>query len=99
MAQRLLRDVVALYDHKNLDALPEFVRADGTRINTTVEVMARAVFKALFERLADHHRSATDDKGLGTVTGLRVKLEESDVASASYWESNPGGLFRSSTRA
>ena len=79
--------MLSLYDHRNLDTFPEFVRADSTRINTTVEVMARAVFKGLFERLADYHRShtTTDDKGLGGVTGLRVKLEESDVARCVTW--------------
>ena len=51
VAQRLLREVMELYDHKNLDALPEFVRADGARMNTTVEVMARAVYKQLHARL------------------------------------------------
>ena len=31
VAQQMLREVMELYDHKNLDALPEFVRADGAR--------------------------------------------------------------------
>ena len=31
--------------------------------------------------------------GLGAVTGLHIKLEETDVASASYFESHPAGLF------
>ena len=97
VAQQLLRECCALYDHKNLDTLPEFARADGSRMNTTVEVMARAVYGQFHSRLSQHHQqhSATDGKGLGAVTGLRVTLEESDVASASYWESNPAGLFAS----
>ena len=95
VAQRLLREVMELYDHKNLDTLPEFARPDGSRCNTTVEVMARAVYQRLHERLQAHHQSvvATDGKGLGAVTAMHIKLEESDVASASYWETDAQGLF------
>ena len=95
VAQQMLREVMELYDHKNLDALPEFVRADGARMNTTVEVMARAVYKQLHARLLAHHQSvlATDGKGLGAVTAMHIKLEESDVASASFWETEAAGLF------
>ncbi|EOD25832.1 hypothetical protein EMIHUDRAFT_205999 [Emiliania huxleyi CCMP1516] len=79
VAQKLLREVMELYDHKNLDALQEFARPDGSRRNTTVEA---------------HHHSvlATDGKGLGAA--MHIKLEESDVALASYWEeARPEGLF------
>ena len=98
VAQRLLREVMELYDHKNLDTLPEFVRPDGTRCNTTVEVMARAVYTQLHARLRELHTAsaAGAGKGLGAVTGLHIKLEESDVASASYWESDATGLFTAS---
>ena len=90
VAQELLREVMQLYDHVNLDTLPAF-RGQ----NTTVEVMARAVYDELHARLVAHHcRSApTDGKGLGAITGMRITLEESDVASASYYKSSPGGLF------
>ena len=95
VAQQMLREVMELYDHKNLDALPEFVRDDGARMNTTVEVMARAVYKQLHARLLSHHQGvlATDGKGLGAVTAMHIKLEESDVASASFWETEAAGLF------
>jgi len=156
VAQRLLREVMELYDHKNLDALQEFARPDGSRRNTTVEVMAQAVYRQLHSRLQAlslslslsvslslslssrilpfaarthrslpacapaqaHHHSvlATDGKGLGAVTArtpptpaaacappqtfashlqaMHIKLEESDVALASYWEeARPEGLF------
>ena len=99
LAQKLLREVMELYDHKNLDSLPEFARADGTRRNTTVEVMAHAVYRQLHARLRDVHAksAATDGKGLGAVTAMHVKLEESDVASASYWETDAAGLFGASS--
>ena len=95
VAQSLLREVMEMYDHKNLDTLPEFKRADGTQQNTTVEVMARAIYGRLHAALLQHHHLHvnTDGKGLGAVTGLHIKLEESDVASASYWEVNHAGLF------
>ena len=95
VAQQMLREVMELYDHKNLDALPEFVRDDGARMNTTVEVMARAVYRQLHARLLSHHQGvlATDGKGLGAVTAMHIKLEESDVASASFWETEAAGLF------
>ena len=55
----------------------------------------RAVEERLHERLQAHHQSvvATDGKGLGAVTAMHIKLEESDVASASYWETDAQGLF------
>ena len=31
--------------------------------------------------------------GLGAVTAMHIKLEESDVASASFWETEAAGLF------
>ena len=95
LAQQLLKDAVAAYDHKNLDTLPEFARDDGTRMNTTVEIMARAIFRRMFQSLSTHHKehSEREGKGLGAITALRVMLEESDVASASYWESKAEGLF------
>jgi len=96
VAQRLLREVMELYDHKNLDTLPDFARPDGSRRNTTVEVMAQAVYQQLHARLQAHHQSvlATDGKGLGAVTAMHIKLEESDVAFASYWEeAKAEGLF------
>uniref|UniRef100_A0A6U5FYV4 6-pyruvoyltetrahydropterin synthase n=1 Tax=Calcidiscus leptoporus TaxID=127549 RepID=A0A6U5FYV4_9EUKA len=95
VAQQLLRECCALYDHKNLDTLAEFRRADSSLMNTTVEVMAKAIYQQLLLRLRSHHaeHSSADGKGLGAITGLRITLEESDVASASYWEANAKGLF------
>ena len=102
-AQKLLREVMMLYDHKNLDTLAEFQTgggADGTsKRNTTVEVMAKAVFDKLKEALRKHHEenAATDGKGLGTITGMHIKLQETDVASARYGETNPSGIFTASS--
>ena len=98
VAQKLLREVMELYDHKNLDTLPEFARPDGSRCNTTVEVMARAVHGQLHKRLREYHAQSAadgDGKGLGGITAMHIKLEESDVASASYWETDAAGLFPS----
>ena len=98
VAQKLLREVMELYDHKNLDRLPEFARPDGSRCNTTVEVMARAVHGQLHTRLREFHAQSVadgDGKGMGGITGMHIKLEESDVASASYWETDATGLFPS----
>lgn len=170
VAQRLLAEVCALYDHKNLDTLDEFAgdaaaptataalaaatssgtcdccsngvnggsfvsvgcgnsgRCCGSRCsgsscggggdgdgggsgggssrdtaaavrgrkrNTTVEVMAKAVHDQLMARLAAHHaaHATSDGKGLGLLTGLRVALEETDVAGAAYYETRPEGFF------
>ena len=90
VAQNILREVMELYDHKNLDTLAAFKGR-----NTTVEVMAKAVCDELYSRLAAHHcrHSMSDGKGLGAVTGIHIDLEESDVAKASYFRSDPSGLF------
>ena len=99
VAQKLLREVMMLYDHKNLDTLAEFQTGGGVdgscKRNTTVEVMSKAVFDKLMDALRKHHEehAATDGKGLGAITGLHVKLQETDVASASYGESHPTGIF------
>ena len=63
------------------------------------QVMAKAVYDELHSRLTAHHcrHASTDGKGLGAVTGMKITLEESDVASASYAQAHPGGLFSSVT--
>lgn len=83
VAQKLLREVCSEYDHKNLDELAEF---EGR--NTTVEVVAKAVYDKLLARLSAHHKEtlATSGKGFGSVTCLKITLDESDVASAAYWD-------------
>ena len=72
VAQQLLRAACAEYDHKNLDTLAEFKRPDGTLLNTTVEVVARAIHRRMFDGLKAHHRehAAPDGKGPGTTPPL-----------------------------
>ena len=53
-----------MYNHQNLDTVPEF--NTPARRNTTVEVMAHAVFNQLMARLTKFHAetSVTDGKGV-----------------------------------
>ena len=66
-------------------------------MNTTIEVMARAVHAKVLSSLRVYHKknANTAGKGLGAITSLHIKMDESDVASASYWEADAGGLFTS----
>ena len=82
VAQSLLRAACAEYDHKNLDTLDEFKRPDGTLLNTTVEVVARAIHRRMADGLAAHRRenATSDGKGLGKITSLHVKLEARAIA-------------------
>eukprot|EP00041_Stephanoeca_diplocostata_P018889 m.399790 g.399790 ORF g.399790 m.399790 type:complete len:154 (-) comp21155_c0_seq4:1520-1981(-) len=97
LAQRLLRQIMEVYDHKALDTLEEFLPANngGKRVNTTVEVMAQSVFRRMLEALKSHlaQNEKEEEKGFGRITTIRVDVKESDVACASYWESDPTGFF------
>jgi len=68
-ATELLREVLGALTYRNLDDEPDFAG-----VNTSTEVLARAVADRLAERTS----------ALGPVTGLLVTLHESHVASASY---------------
>ena len=104
VAQKLLREVLSVYDHKNLDEIAEFQLGGSPglaqRRNTTVEVMAKAVFDKLRLKLLQHIRmhSTSDGKGFAAITGLHVKLQETDVASASYGETNSLGILASKSK-
>jgi len=74
-AGALLREVLAAFDYRNLDELPEFAGR-----NTTTEMLAREVFERLAERLAEGALGA----GGAELAGLKVTLRESPVACASY---------------
>mmetsp|Transcript_8708 Transcript_8708/g.13408 ORF Transcript_8708/g.13408 Transcript_8708/m.13408 type:complete len:128 (+) Transcript_8708:54-437(+) len=82
LAQAELEKTLCVYDHKDLDELQDFAS-----MNTTVEVVARAIFQRYFRGLSAHSKS------LATVTRLEITVHESDVARASYFEENPSGLF------
>lgn len=70
-----LRRVLADLNYRNLDEVPEFA---GT--NTTTEFLARAVFNRIVGAI---HRGELG-AGAGAVERLRVTLQESHVASASF---------------
>jgi 6-pyruvoyl-tetrahydropterin synthase len=69
-----LRSAVAELDYRNLDDQPTFAG-----VNTTTEVLARH----LADRLAERVRAGVLGDA-SRVTGIRVTLHESHVASASY---------------
>lgn len=76
--RRELARVLAELDHKDLDTIIA---------QSTVEVVARHIFREYMKVLSEHAAS------LRTVTRLEIKVNESDVAAASYYEENRDGLF------
>lgn len=76
-----LKQVLADLNFRNLDEVPEF-----TGKNTTTEFIARTIF----DRLVAAIRRGDLGPGAGAVASLRVTLQESHVASASY-EGGVGG--------
>ncbi|RPH65583.1 MAG: 6-carboxytetrahydropterin synthase [Burkholderiales bacterium] len=71
-ATRLLREVLAAMNYRNLDDDPAFAGR-----NTTTEFLARIVF----DRVAARLRAGPAGRGLAS---MRVTLHESHVAWASY---------------
>ena len=74
-AAQALHAVVAELDYRNLDEEPAFAG-----VNTTTEVLARAVA----DRLADRIGAGALGDGARELDGLVVTLRESHVAWASY---------------
>lgn len=70
-----LKRVLADWNYRNLDDVPEFKGR-----NTTTEFIARVVF----DRLVAAIRRGDLGPGAGAVESMRVTLQESHVASASY---------------
>lgn len=70
-----LKKVLAELNFRNLDEVPEFKGK-----NTTTEFIARTVF----DRMVAAIRRGDLGPGAGAVESLRVTLQESHVASASY---------------
>lgn len=70
-----LRDVVGQLSYRNLDDDPDFAG-----INTTTEVLAKAVA----DRLADRVRAGALGEAARSLDGITVTLHESHVAWASY---------------
>lgn len=74
-ASEVLAEVVGEFNFTNLDEFEEFAGA-----NTTTEYMARVLFDRLVERIAVGDLGETGR----AIERLRVRLHESDVASAAY---------------
>ena len=79
-AGEILKSVLAAFNFKNLDGLPEF-----SSKNTTTEYMARVIFDRLRERIA------AGDLGphAAGIDSMKVTLSESHIA----WASFEGGLL------
>lgn len=74
-ATDVLKSLLARYNLKNLDELPEF-----TGINTTTEYLAGHIAQALIEAI---HQGQLGE-GARQISRLKVTLHESHVASAAY---------------
>ncbi|KAJ1451037.1 hypothetical protein M885DRAFT_621132 [Pelagophyceae sp. CCMP2097] len=86
----VLKRVLERYDHQDLDALTEFAR-----VNTTVEQVAFSVFEQMVASFLEREVASAADAGIGGhITKLEIKVAESDVASASYYESDDRGILQ-----
>ena len=75
LASNVLRDILAALNYKNLDDEKAF---DG--INTTTEYLAKVVYDRMAEQIAAGSLGA----GATDLHSLKVTLQESHVAKASY---------------
>jgi len=76
LAKRLLDEVLAAFDYKNLDELGDFRGR-----NTTTEFLAGEIFRRLKPRIA---AGALGPGTAGVLAGLRVTLRESPIAWAAF---------------
>ena len=74
-AHEALRAVLGALNYRNLDDEPSF-----TGVNTTTEFMARVIF----DRLADEVAAGAFGPGSERLVAMKVTLNESHVAWASY---------------
>jgi 6-pyruvoyltetrahydropterin/6-carboxytetrahydropterin synthase len=72
----LLKSVLAPLNHRNLDELE-----DLRGRNTTTEVLAQAIAERIRGRILD---GALGDEAKRALAGLKVTLQESHIARASY---------------
>jgi len=79
-AQKALKNVLEVLDHADLDTLPGLEGA-----NTTVEVVAKFIFDAFVGELKG--------SGAAKVTRVEIRVAESDVATASYFEEDASGVL------
>lgn len=76
LVSRLLRSVLTPLNYRNLDEMPEFAGC-----NTTTEVLAQAICRAVCARILDGVLGEATKDALDAV---KVTLSESHVASASF---------------
>jgi 6-pyruvoyltetrahydropterin/6-carboxytetrahydropterin synthase len=76
MVSDLLKSVLAPLNYTNLDELEDFRGR-----NTTTEVLAQAIAERIRGRILD---GALGDEAKRTLAGLKVTLQESHIARASY---------------
>jgi 6-pyruvoyltetrahydropterin/6-carboxytetrahydropterin synthase len=76
MVSDLLKSVLAPLNYTNLDDLEDFRGR-----NTTTEVLAQAIAERIRGRILD---GALGDEAKRTLVGLKVTLQESHIARASY---------------
>ena len=79
-AQKALKNVLDVLDHADLDTLPGLEGA-----NTTVEVVAKFIFDAFVGEM--------NGSGAAKVTRVEIRVAESDVATASYYEESADGVL------
>lgn len=75
LASTALKDIVAVYNYRNLDDVPEFKGK-----NTTTEFLARV----LFERMVDRIKAGKLGPAAAGVSSLKVVIHESHIAWAGY---------------
>ena len=76
LAKRLLDEVLAAFDYKNLDELGDFRGR-----NTTTEFLAGEIFRRLKPRIA---AGALGPGTAGALASLRIELRESPIARATF---------------
>lgn len=75
LASTALKEIVAVYNYRNLDDVPEFKGQ-----NTTTEFLARV----LFERMVDRIKAGKLGPAAAGVSSLKVVIHESHIAWAGY---------------
>ena len=75
LAGNALREIVAAYNYRNLDDVPEFAGR-----NTTTEYLARVFFDRMVERI----RAGKLGPAAADVASLKVVIHESHIAWAGY---------------
>ena len=79
-AQKALKNVLEVLDHADLDTLPGL-----QGFNTTVEVVAKFIFDAFLGQM--------NGAGAAKITRIEIRVAESDVATASYFEEDASGVL------